>query len=407
MFHKLKINKNIVVWLASSVIFLYFHDGYLASFSAITKEFSTSNYHFQISVSIFLTGLGLSQLIFGIAYDFYKNKKRLLIIGHIILLSGALIPLISLSNQSFFLGRFLQGIGVGSSVALRYAIVVNDFEKIRFSQTISYMNIVFGLLQPATVFLWAFIQFFYGWRANFTFISLIIILFLLSLSLFYDDAMEKCEQKQFNIRRFIKVYSPLLQAKFSLAVLTTIFIKFIIYICMITCPMLFQGIFKLSVIEYGFFNLINIVIMIVGSGVNVFFVKVLGVTKMLIIGIITILFSSIAILTFNCLKIFSMISLVLPILFILLGGKIAYNNAIVLVYNNFFDKVGMVGSIYASIEMFICSFLSLGILVLNTKNIQLYFGALFFLLSLIVLGSLFFGCKLKYNKVNKLIDDDA
>lgn len=385
---KNKINNKYLLWFLTSSIFLFFNDGYLASFSDFINDFHTNSNSFQCSITVFLMGLGLSQLVYGLIYDIFATKKKLLIIGYVILLLGTIISFFSNCIYMFFLGRFLQGIGLGASVVLRFAILVDKFEKNKFSRTISYMNIVFAVLQPIIVLLWVGTSVLCGWRFNFLFLSLAIIIFLMAL-FFYEEIPNASKKKREIFAKFKNLYSHFAELRFLLSLTNVILIKSIIFFCMFISPTLFQGVFKLSAIKYSFFNLINISTMLIAATLNVFFVRIYGVRSLLIIGILLTILGSVVILLFSYLNIFSLISTLVPFLCIIMGGKIAYNNAVVLLYEGFFKGMGVITSVYTGLELLICSLLSVFMIILGVEKIQSFLGVLFFSLSCLILLLLF------------------
>lgn len=394
MFHRAKI--EIVLWMSvTSFLALLSFDGYLSSISAITKEFSISEQHFYLTVNVFFIAFGISQLFYGIIYDIYRKKKGLLIIGYTIFLLGSMISMISPSINTLLLGRFIQGVGLGSSGMLRFVMLTDNFRKTSLSQALSWTNILFMSMQPLVVLLWVYIQTFWGWRYNFAFTSFSIIICILIFSFFYSDTMTAEQQKkQFDLTTFLKTYFSFFKAKTILNIINVSLIKSVSFICVALIPLVLQNIFKLSAIEYGWFNLINIATIIIGGLINVFFVKKYGVKKMLVTGVLLISLSSVTILTFGCLKIFTITAIFIPILFILLGGKIAYNNALILVLDSFSKTVGTMSAVYNGIETFICSLFGLCVLTVSSGNIQISLGILVFSLSLIILSCLYYSCKI-------------
>ncbi len=89
----IEFNKNIIVLVALFVIPLngLSVDIYVPSLPAVTAYFSTTNLLVQNTISIYILGLGISQLLCGNLIDHFGRRKPLLISLCCYLIISALI----------------------------------------------------------------------------------------------------------------------------------------------------------------------------------------------------------------------------------------------------------------------------------------------------------------------------
>ena len=111
----MKRSDYIFIFILGSLIFagqlaLYV---YLPALPLISKALSTSNAVMEMSVSFFLLGFGLSQLIYGPLSDTY-GRKPVLVFGMVLLSAGLFLGSISFGGFTFLLSRVLQGVGGGA-----------------------------------------------------------------------------------------------------------------------------------------------------------------------------------------------------------------------------------------------------------------------------------------------------
>jgi DHA1 family bicyclomycin/chloramphenicol resistance-like MFS transporter/DHA1 family 2-module integral membrane pump EmrD-like MFS transporter len=95
-----------------------------------------------------------------------------LLFGLSINLIGSLVCYLSNDINFLFIGRFLQGIGVGAGTALARPILRDLFEKETLAVYNSYLAISSILILTTAPILGGYIQQYAGWKYNFLFLSL-------------------------------------------------------------------------------------------------------------------------------------------------------------------------------------------------------------------------------------------
>src|SRR5262245_49447650 len=92
-------------------------DIYTPSFVAIADSLHIRLIEVQLSMSIYMLGLALSQLVYGPLSEAFGRRLPLLA-GLMILCLGGLICLFSFSIDQLILGRLIQGLGAGACIVL-------------------------------------------------------------------------------------------------------------------------------------------------------------------------------------------------------------------------------------------------------------------------------------------------
>ena len=69
------------------------------------------------SVAVFLIAFSLSQLVSGVACD-YLNKQKFLLYGVFVFIAGTLTVALATEENTFLLGRVIQGLGGGVGVSV-------------------------------------------------------------------------------------------------------------------------------------------------------------------------------------------------------------------------------------------------------------------------------------------------
>lgn len=101
-------------------------DTYLPAFSAIAKEFNTSESMVTLTLTSYFVGITLGQLFYGPIMDKYGRKKPLMI-GFGIYILSALVCALSDNIYMLIIGRFTMAIGGCAGLVSSNAIIRDSF----------------------------------------------------------------------------------------------------------------------------------------------------------------------------------------------------------------------------------------------------------------------------------------
>ncbi|CAI8776436.1 Bcr/CflA family efflux transporter [Pseudomonas sp. IT-347P] len=148
-------------------------DIHLSALPRMMQDMHTTQSLMQSSISVFLFGIGLSALVYGPLSDVY-GRKPVVLTGLVIAIAGNLLGAV-LSEIGPFLGaRFIQGVGSGVCLALSRIVLSDIVRGDRYAITSSYITLFTGLSIVLGPVIGSFIEMWFGWRANF--IALAILL---------------------------------------------------------------------------------------------------------------------------------------------------------------------------------------------------------------------------------------
>lgn len=119
-------------------------DLYLPGFIMISEAFSTSVASVQISLSTFLAGFAIGQLIWGPLADKYGRKKPILI--SLIIFTLASIACIYVKTiEQLWVMRFIQALGGCAGVVISRAIVTDYFDKTKTLKIFALLALIMGI----------------------------------------------------------------------------------------------------------------------------------------------------------------------------------------------------------------------------------------------------------------------
>ena len=167
-------------------------DAYLPALPAMAEDLDTTVHHTELSLSIFLLGFSLGQLIFGPLSDRLGRKPVLLSGIAIFLLASLAITQVD-SLEGLWALRFVQALGGGASVVNSSAIVRDCFsgrEAAKVLSTVAVIMMLAPLIAPAIGSLLLGIA---GWFSIFVLLSGIIFL-LVVLPLYLPETLRRREE---------------------------------------------------------------------------------------------------------------------------------------------------------------------------------------------------------------------
>lgn len=119
-------------------------DMYLPSFKAIATDLGTDMGKVQVSLSVFLGGLALGQLLWGTLSD-RMGRKLPTIIATVIYCIASLLVLTTTSIEQIWFYRFVQAFCGSAGMVIARAVVTDYFEKERTTGIFSVLTLITGV----------------------------------------------------------------------------------------------------------------------------------------------------------------------------------------------------------------------------------------------------------------------
>jgi len=182
---KNKIPMRTMIWFSGlSMLGFLATDMYLPAFENIRHEFGTSQTLISLSLSIFLLGMALGQLVYGPLSDRVGRKKMLFVGMTIFVISTAVIS-VSNSIELFLLARFGQALGACCGTVIWQAIVIDRYQGKASERVFATIMPLVALSPALAPLLGAGLEAFFGWR------SIFAVLVVIGLALAFTTSREQ------------------------------------------------------------------------------------------------------------------------------------------------------------------------------------------------------------------------
>ena len=136
----------------------------LPSLPATAEAFGVSAATVQLTVTLFLAGFAVAQLLHGPLSD-RIGRRRVLLGGLVVYVIGGLACWAAASAPLLVVGRLLQALGAGSGPVVGRAVVRDLYGRARAARVLGYMGTAMALTPILAPIVGGFVHVAFGWRA--------------------------------------------------------------------------------------------------------------------------------------------------------------------------------------------------------------------------------------------------
>jgi MFS transporter, DHA1 family, multidrug resistance protein len=145
-------------------------DMYLSTLPAIGQSLHATPAAVQATVSAFLAGMAIGQLVYGPWSD-RVGRRIPIMLGVVIFIAASVACALATSVEQLLAARFVQALGACAGAVVSRAIVRDTFDHTETARTLSLMMLIMGLAPILAPLLGAALLAFGGWRLNFWFMA--------------------------------------------------------------------------------------------------------------------------------------------------------------------------------------------------------------------------------------------
>jgi DHA1 family bicyclomycin/chloramphenicol resistance-like MFS transporter len=249
-------NQRISTLLAFALIPLsgFATDVYIPSLPSMAADLNLSSLEVQLTLTLFLISYGIAQLFVGSLLDAF-GRYRINIISLIIFAGASLI--IANTNSIFLIYamRVIHGITVGAIVVSKRAYFVDVYTGAQLKNYLSMFSIIWATAPIIAPFAGGYLQTYFGWQANFYFLTGFALI-ILALELLFSG--ETIKQKMaFNLSTISGIYASMIKtSSFTLGIVMLGLSYSMVMIYNMTGPFIIEHKLGLTPIVAGYSSLI-------------------------------------------------------------------------------------------------------------------------------------------------------
>jgi DHA1 family bicyclomycin/chloramphenicol resistance-like MFS transporter len=254
----------------------------------IGEYFNVSQGHSQLTISLFLLGYAIGQLIYGPLANRF-GRKPAFFIGVFISTLGSIFSILSEPFQSFELlifGRVLEALGSSAGFVISFTIINDHYYPEQSRRVVAYLMLSFAIVPGMATFIGGILVAHFHWVSCFYFLLFYGLLLGIAASLLKETSTSISKQA-LHFRQIKKGYTIAFKDK----LLRTVSLFFglsgmCVYIYAATMPFIAINYFKMTPQEYGLIGLIPYVGTALGSLISARLSATLNAKSLMKIGLI-------------------------------------------------------------------------------------------------------------------------
>ncbi|MCF6766074.1 multidrug effflux MFS transporter [Thiotrichales bacterium 19S3-7] len=326
-------------------------DIFVPSIPEISTYFDSQPNIVQWTLSIYMLGAGIGQLISGPLTDRFGRRPSTLV-GLVLYIFGTCICLFSPSIEVLIIGRLFQSLGSCVLVVVAYAIVRDIYSTEKgaiFYSLLGSITMIAPVLAPILGGYLSII--FASWRASFAFLLLFAIYSFVSSYLTISETLAPYNKITLNFRMLTTNYFQVVKNKNFLihSVITLTSLIALFCFCAIS-PFLLMSELNLDKTAYGLCFGSNALTYIIASLLSNYLNKRLGTSKPIILGIVFTIIGSLYMLTANYYNGLSVANFMLPMLTLSFGLGLSFGPATAMALVDFSELAGTASALLTAIQ---------------------------------------------------------
>lgn len=192
-------------------------DIFIPSLPAMAADLHTNPANIQLTLSIFLISLGAFQLFIGSVLDSFGRYLPNIVALAVFSISNFIIAA-SGDLYVIYIMRAIQGAAVATIVVSKRAILVDLHSGEELKKYMSLLSVVWSAAPIIAPFIGGFLQVHFGWRANFSLLGILGVVFLIVEIMMSGETIKV--KNPFNVKSINDAYMTMIKAKdFSVGLL--------------------------------------------------------------------------------------------------------------------------------------------------------------------------------------------
>lgn len=337
------------------------HDMYLPSLPAIARELNVSAAGAQATLSAFMFGLAVNQLVVGPISD-RVGRRRPLLVGLAIYFLTSIACALAPNIESLWTARLVQSVGACAAIVIARAIVRDLYRGAEAAHFLSMLMLVFGVAPIVGPPLGAFILEQSSWRGIFWFLTGFSLLALVVVALALPETLPLERRSRVGILGALTAYVTLLADRRFLAPTLAADAVFAgLFAFILAGPFVLIDLYGLTAQQFGFVFSANAAGFIAATQVNARLVRRYGPARMLTASLFVYFAGAMALLI-NVLAGFGgLVGVLIPVFICFATVGAAPNNALALATEHYPHAAGSATALFGSIQFGVGA--SIGVLV--------------------------------------------
>jgi len=325
-------------------------DMYLPSLPEIARVFGASTAQVQLTISSYLIGFAIGQIVYGPFSDRHGRKPVILAAAALYCLA-TLGCALSTSVEMLIVARFVQAIGGSGGIVLARAIVRDLYSGARAGRELSVMASVMALAPVIAPVIGGSLQTAFGWRASFFLLAACGVIGIALIYLLLPETLAKRATEPVSPASMLNSYRIVARNRCYLAYLSLVALSYAGLFAWISgASFVLQDLYGLSPFRFGVAFALGSVGYMTGSAIAARFVGKLGLDLTAGLGAVTLAAGGFGMIAAVGFGLTSAASIVLPVAVYLAGLGMVLSQGIAGAMSPFPERAGAASSLLGFVQ---------------------------------------------------------
>lgn len=258
---------------------------YMPSLPALTKALDTTSEAVGWTLSAFLLGFAVCQLIYGPLSDRF-GRRPVLLGGIAFYLAASLACVFAVTIEQLIVGRLVQGMAACSGPVLGRAIIRDVYGADRSAKVFAYVGVALAISPAVAPVIGGYLQGWFGWRAAFVFLGGVGAVLLWAAWWMLAETNLHRDGQALRLDGLAASYRVLLQSPaYNGYVLTVAFVFAGLMAFTVGAPFVFIGVLGLAPETFGLLIVVNVAGFVTGSLAAGQLTPRFGLDRLLAVGV--------------------------------------------------------------------------------------------------------------------------
>lgn len=327
-------------------------DIYAPSLTAIAHIMHAPIEQAQFSLTVFMVGLALSQLIYGPISE-GVGRRIPLIAGLLIFIGGSVVCMLAPRIELLVLGRLVQGLGAGACSSLWRSVFRDVYQGDDLAKYGAWLSVIITFFIPAVPVLGGYFQQYIGWQASFGFLIVYSLTTFGLIVCTFKETSQHHHPERLKSKFILQAFKQLLTSRIFMGYTISVFFCYGAFFSWFAVgPVLLIKTIGLKPVEFGWISfVIGSGAMALAGAINGRVVKRFGGKCMLRFGWAVMFFSGCLMLLGEGLFGVNLYTIILPVFLFYFGVTFIWPNAFAGAFTPFGTIAGYAGSLYSFMQL--------------------------------------------------------
>ena len=260
-------------------------DMYLPALPVISAQFGVPAGSAQMTLSTYILGFALGQLLYGPMAD-SLGRKPVILGGTLVFAGAAVACALAQTIDHLIFMRFLHGLAAAAASVVINALMRDIYPKEEFSRMMSFVMLVTTIAPLVAPMAGGAVLVWFSWHAIFWILALAALLASAMIFFFIDETLPAEHRQKFHIRTTIGNFASLFRHKRVLSYMLASGFSFAGMFSFLSAgPFVYIELNHVSPQHFGYYFALNIVFLFVLTIINSRFVRRVGALNMFRTGL--------------------------------------------------------------------------------------------------------------------------